>query len=117
MLKAGPKIHGDGANLNFGNHLLRSVGQIYGQANIQMQGTIAVIIGRLNIILTPDKLDIRLPRHHIGDSVNIVDITADHPDPGDIVYVPLGSFDGQGLPFFRSFAAMLGKNLTRPSIW
>ena len=82
-----------------------------------MQGTIAVIIGRLNIILTPDKLDIRLPLHHLGDSVNIVDITADHPDPGDIVYVPLGSFNGQGLLFFRSFAAMLGKDLTRPSMW
>ena len=74
MFQTGPEIHCDRADLDLGDDMLRSVRKIYGDADIQMQRTIAVIIRRFDIILPFDDLQILLPLQHPGNPVYIVNI-------------------------------------------
>ena len=61
VLKACPEIHGNRAKLDLRYHILRSVRKIYRDTGVEMQGTVAVVVRLLDIVLLFENLHILLP--------------------------------------------------------
>ena len=87
VLQAGPKIHGNGPDLDLDDHLLDSVCQKDRHLYQKMQTAIAIRLGIFDIILDADDLEVSLPTEVFVDHINILHKGTDDTDTADIVQI------------------------------
>ena len=100
-------------------HVLRPVGEVDRDAEVEVQGAVAVVVRRFDIVLPLDDLQILLALEHLGHAVDVVDVAAHDAHARDVVDASARAASSvRGRPFLQAAsAAMLAGDLTRLSMW
>ena len=96
VLQAGPKVHGNGADLYLHHHPLGLVGKKHRDPHNQVETAVAVGLWMGDIVLLGNQFNVVLLDQGLGQHIDIVHIGADHPDPGHVMDMRLYILQGKG---------------------
>ena len=96
VLKTGPEVHGNGADLHLHLDLPLLPGEEHRDADDQVQAAVTVGLGVLDIILFLHQGDIILAGERIGQGIDVIHIGADHPDAGQVMDLRFQILHGEG---------------------
>ena len=94
MLQTGPHIHGNGTQLDLHRQMQRPLGDDDGYVDDQVQTAIAGFLGLLDVVHLPQHLEGFGSGQQAAEIVDVIQIVADDPDTGYVLYVGIDIVDG-----------------------
>ena len=94
MLQTGPHIHGNGTQLDLHRQMQRPLGDDDGYVDDEVQTAIAGFLGLLDVVHLPQHLEGFGPGQQAAEIVDVIQIVADDPDTGYVLYVGIDIVDG-----------------------